>query len=142
MTANLKSKLLALARAWRSVRVSVRMPACAAPHYAHLWPDRGAPFDGFDGEGRLLGGCDTARPAEPVVCRLTMRQALDLLAAVADVESARYRGDEPARLAAWRRIEQALGLPAQHSAPTPASGTESADPFDTYTELLRTGTYE
>jgi hypothetical protein len=39
------------------------MPACAAPHYAHLWPDRGAPFDGFDGEGRLMGGCETARPA-------------------------------------------------------------------------------
>ncbi len=132
MTANLKSKLLALARAWLAAPVSVRpMPACAAKNYGHLWPDRGAPFVGFDGE--------TARPAEPVVCRLSARQALDLLAAVADVESARYRGDEPARQAAWRRIEQALGLPEPHSAPPPASGTAPEDPFDEYTELLRTG---
>jgi hypothetical protein len=118
------------------------MPACAALNYGHLWPDRGAPFDPYDGEGRLLGGCETARPGEPVVCRLTMRQALDLLAAVADAEAARHRGDEPARQAAWRRIEQALGLPAPHSEPPPASGTEPEDPYDTYTEVLRTGTHD
>ncbi len=113
-------------------------------------PERGCSFDGYDGEGRLLGG------AEPVVCRLTTRQTLDLLAVISDAESARYREDEPARRAAWRRIEQALGLPdagavcqggtslseqqhpnpaEPHSAPTPASGT----PWDEYIDLLRTG---
>jgi hypothetical protein len=90
---------------------------------------------------------------------LTTRQTLDLLAAVSDAESARYRDDEPARQAAWRRIEQVLGFPdagaarqdgtslsvhqhpnpaEPHSAPTPASGTAD-DPFNAYTELLRTG---
>ena len=90
---------------------------------------------------------------------LDTRQTLDLLAAISDAESARYREDEPARQAAWRRIEQALGLPdagaarqdgtslsvqhpnpaEPHSAPTPASGTAMDDPYSEYTELLRTG---
>ena len=126
MTPNLKAGLLALARAWRAAPVSVRpMPACAAPHYAHLWPDRGAPFDGFDGEGRLMGGCEPARPAAPqpepcAACAATCWEPPCVRwAAWAWAAAERRRADE-------RR---------QQDAP-------KADPFGEYVKILRTGTHE
>jgi hypothetical protein len=125
MTANLKAGLLALARAWRAAPVSVRMPACAARNYGHLWPDRGAPFDGFDGEGRLLGGYETARPAapQPEPCATCAASCWSppcvRWAAWAWGQAERRRADE-------RR---------QQDAP-------KADPFDEYVKILRTGTHE
>ena len=124
MTPNLKAGLLALARAWRSVRVSVRMPACAARNYAHLWPDRGAPFDPYDGEGRLLGGCDTARPAAPqpepcATCAATCWEPPCV------------------RWAAW-----AWAAAERRRADARRQDAPKADPYDTYTEVLRTGTHD
>ena len=77
MTPSLKAGLLALSRAWRAVRLAIGPPRewRPGPCYARLrasyqratgerltlpgetgnWPERGAPFDGYDGEGNLLG---------------------------------------------------------------------------------------
>ena len=143
MTPNLKAGLLALARAWRAAPVSVRpMPACAAKNYGHLYPDRGAPFDGFDGEGRLLGGCDTARPAapQPEPCAACVaacpeppcRRWAEWSWGLAEERRAENRQMQAVWAAAERRRADER---RQQDAP-------KADPFGEYVKILRTGTHE
>jgi hypothetical protein len=129
MTANLKSKLLALARAWRAAPVSVRpMPACAARNYGHLWPAHHQTCQ-CGGHGTVTLTGFAGRRAEPCPERGALQPEPCATCAATCWEPPCVRWAAWAWAAAERRRADER---RQQNA-------SKADPFDEYVELLRTG---